>query len=344
MDWKSCGSTCCRIISICRRKTSRRCAAAMERPPTSRGGWEAPWSGSPPDACAARRKFLEDCAAPLPAAEVPELDGSAEIGRCLRQLTEEAALFHHWLEAELPQGENTVGRRLLELAENSLVCGLFLLYLQQRHGELFPEFPATEYGDAARRDEANNVVARHPVAGHVARRCQDATATLLRLVRTAGAPPGSGSPEVQQSAVAAGKLAHRFLSAEAISAETAGGTANYMLLAAYEPGAFPAMRCRYLYRGAETEAAYEEVGLCRFSRRGGVAFSADVAIPVTALFGPESPLTRIAEFLGTEADRQLAAWRHLAKNPGVRRCLPYLENHGARRRGCGFAAETPVTT
>ena len=38
----------------------------------------------------------------------------------------------------------------------------------------------------------------------------------------------------------------------------------------------------------------------------------------------------MAEFVAAKADRQLATWRQLAKNPGVRQCLPYLENHGAQ--------------
>ena len=199
---------------------------------------------------AVRRKFLEDCAAALPASG----DGDAEIGRCLRQLTKEAESFRDWLEGELPQGDNTVGRRLLELAEKSLVGGLFLLYLQQRHGELFREFPASEHGDAARRSEADRAAAAqttiiqaiesavqrqrlvldsdvekgessaeaaHRLTGQVARCCQNATGALLRLRRAAetlSQPLDGDEHEEQPAPVSAGKLAHRFLSARAVSA------------------------------------------------------------------------------------------------------------------------------
>ena len=83
-------------------------------------------------------------------------------------------------------------------------------------------------------------------------------------------------------------------------------------------------------RGEENGAAYEEAQVCRFSRRGGVALSPDIAIPVSVLFGGESRLARMADFLGAETGRHLAGWRDLARTTGVRQCLPYVENHRAQ--------------
>ncbi len=72
---------------------------------------------------AARRDFLDSCAT------TPATDDAAEIGRCVRLVTQQAAKYGRLLGQELPQGENTVGRRLVELAESSLVSGLFCLFL-----------------------------------------------------------------------------------------------------------------------------------------------------------------------------------------------------------------------
>jgi hypothetical protein len=310
---------------------------------------------------AARREFLEACAAP-PASDKPAEEGAAEIGKCVRQLAEEAATFRSWLERELPQGENTVGRHLMELAESSLISGLFFLFLQQRFGELFRE----DRGDARRRAETEPPAARQTavlravgtslaqqrlalpalvekgelpaIVLDVAARCENALARLADLFAIAA---GVRRREGEETPVAVGKFAHRFLSAAATCVGASDGPPDFMTLAEYEPGEFPAARCHYFRRAAGPGAVYEQARVCRFSRRGGVTLSADIAIPVAAFFGSESRLAQTAEYLGSEADRQLAQWRQMARISGVRQCLPYVENHGAQVARIEICAADP---
>jgi hypothetical protein len=296
----------------------------------------------------ARREFLDGCGS------TPTTDEAAEIGHCLRPLTEQAAKFCGWLDQELPQGENTVGRRLVELAESSLISGLFYLFLQTRFGQIFRELRDDGRRGAQRRVAANSPVphcqdtlqrvevalkqhklelaakAQHAETAAklgVTTCCEDAVSGLIHLIRFAAS---LDSQEGKQPSIAAGKLAHRFLSAEAVCAVTADCPVDGMALVAHEPGAIPAVWCQFYRRAAEPGTAFDEVKVCRFSRRGGVALSPRIAIPASVLFGDDSDLAHLAEFLGGEANRHLAQWRQFAKTAGVRECLPFLENHGAQ--------------
>ena len=304
---------------------------------------------------AVRQKFIEGCAARAPGNGASPEDCGVELGKCVRQLAEEAASFRSWLEAELPQGENSVGGRLLALVESSLVSGLFLLLLQQRFAELFRDTRDADCDDSRRRAEAKAAASRRlaivqeieaslaqqrstlpalaekaespAIALDVAKCCEAALAGVVSLLVLAARGERWDVPE---SSRAMGKLAHRFLSAESSCVEAQNGPRDYMELVDFEPGVFPPVRCWYFQRGEENKAVHEQAQACRFSRRGGVALSPDIAVPVSVLFGEESRLARVADFLGAEADRHLAGWRDLARASGIRQCLPYVENHGAQ--------------
>src|SRR5271157_2502981 len=112
-----------------------------------------------------RPKFLERCAARACGSEASLATAAEETGKCVRLLAEEAASLRSWLERELPQEGNSVGRRLLTLTESSLVSGLFFLFLQQRFAELFRGGDAD--GDGARRGaDAKALAARRTAIIH----------------------------------------------------------------------------------------------------------------------------------------------------------------------------------
>ena len=138
---------------------------------------------------ALRQKFLEDCGADhdhdheyMVPDMVPDMvpasgpgtteggglagggaspaDAAAEVAKCVPRLAEEAALLRRWLERELPQEENSLGRRLLTVVENSLVSGLFVLYLRQGFAEFFHDAGDEEGGDPRSRAEAKGLATR----------------------------------------------------------------------------------------------------------------------------------------------------------------------------------------
>ena len=87
-------------------------------------------------------------------------DAAAEVAKCVPRLAEEAALLRSWLERELPQEENSLGRRTLTVVENSLVSGLFVLFLRQGFAEFFHDAGDEEGGDPRSRAEAKGLAMR----------------------------------------------------------------------------------------------------------------------------------------------------------------------------------------
>ena len=314
-----------------------------------------------------RQRFLEGCAARAPGDAASPEDGAVEMGRCLRQLAEEAASFRSWLEEELPQGENSVGRRLLALVQSSLVSGLFFLLLQQRFAELFRDIREEDRDDPRRRAEAKAAAARRlaiveeieatlqqqrstlptlvakgespAIALDVVKCCEAALAALLPLLVLAAR---GERRDVQESLGTMGKLAHRFLSAEGVCIEARDGPPDSMELVDYEPGAFPPVRCRYFQRKEEDAAAYEEAQVCRFSRRGGVALSPHVAIPVSVLFGEESRLARMADFLARKPTGISPGGGTWPGPPGSANVCPTWKTTGRSWPASGFGPELPA--
>ncbi len=300
------------------------------------------------------RKVLDACVTRT-SEDVPPADDTLVLGKCLWTLTDEASSLRDWLESQLPQEENTLGRRLLTLVESSVVSGLFCLFLRKRFAELFQEAGDQRGGGPQQRSKAEPLLASRlaalgkieaalrehrlflaghiksgatlPIALDVAKYCEVALAALPPLILLAAR---DDTQKAAQGAQTIGKLRHRFLSAEGISNASTEGLPDYIELVEYEPGAFPPLRCHYWERAKTPGAACEAAQVCRFSRKGGVTPSPHIAIPVAALFGEESRLARAADFLRAEADRHLAQWPRLAKSSAVRQCLPYLENRGGQ--------------
>ncbi len=302
----------------------------------------------------------------------PRESVSADVGRCVIDLAAEAASFRSWLRGELPSAEHTLGRRLLELAESSLVSGLFFLFLQQRFPNVFPETRADDGGASHRHVESASEMTSAAIVGEirqalqhpqlvapgqsencelpagtadVAKCCADALAALVPLIVFAAVKRGDDAGP----AIAMGKLSYRFLSVEADVAgrEQGAGSreqdksplpASRFLLADYEPGALPPLRFRFVQPAAERITEYNDLQVYRFSRAKGVAISPDIAVPVSALFGEDSSLARAAEFLRAEANRLIGNWRQFAKIAAIRKCLPYLENHGVQAVRIEFRA------
>jgi hypothetical protein len=359
---------------------------------------------------ALRQKFLEDCGADQPigtigrymapasgpstteggglaGGDVSPADAAAEVAKCVPRLAEEAALLRSWLERELPQEENSLGRRTLTLVENSLVSGLFVLFLRHGFAEFFHDAGDEEGGDP-RRAEGKGLATRRAaivfaieaslerqqstvaaaggkgessaIALDVVKCCEAALAAVAPLFVLAGRggvltqrvgvagrlAGGDARRDEEESPVAGGKIYQRFLSAEAHCADAPAGALDHTEFVEYEPGVFPPLQCRY-FPGEEAPGTRlrvegpgrvppKAVGLpvaaqvCRFWRKGGVAFSPDIAVPVAVLFGEESRMARTADFLAAAANRHLAHGRQLAGSMGFRQCLPYLENQAAQ--------------
>ena len=303
---------------------------------------------------ALREKLPAGCKAGASQSEATPADAAVEAGTCVRWLAEEAALLRDWLQRELPQEENSVGRRMLALVESSLVSGLFFLFLQQRFAGLFRDAGDEDCDDPHRRAEAKAVAARRMTIVHgieasleqqrstllaalaedeapavaldVVRCCESALAAVLPLFVLAA--HGTRQDAAEQPP-GGGKLHLRFLSAAGACADASQAQCDPMEFVDYEPGVFPPLRCRYFAGAEEPGAAGAPAQVCRFSRRGGVAISPHIAIPVSALFAEESRLARTADFLGSIADRHLAHWRQLAGSMGIRQCIGCLENSGA---------------
>jgi hypothetical protein len=302
---------------------------------------------------AARQKYLKCWTARTPAADPPAEEIAIETGKCVLRLAEEAASFRDELQRELPQAEDSIGRRLMLLAESSLIAGLFFLFLQQRFAGLFSA-DDDNGDDSRRRGEAQSRAARRmeivrgieaslndPRSAFPAlarngelpsavldavKYCADAMAALVPLLAL---PIPSKKQGAEESSSSIGKIAQRFLSAECIHGDGPNALSDYLELVEHEPGMFPPLRCRHVQLAAGHGAAREEVQVCRFSRMGGVALSPDIAIPVPVLFGEESRMARVAAFFDSEAKRHVAQWRRLTRDRRVRKCLPYFENHGA---------------
>jgi hypothetical protein len=302
---------------------------------------------------ALRQSFIE--------AGLPEVSGvgapdpsDGEIGQCVRQLAVQTASFRQWLSRELPQGSNTIGRQLVELAESSLVSGLFFEFLQRRQPELFRELRDEDHVDVERRaarDTASSQIAAigrieaslkregfaiaalvekgeaAAVAIEVVKYCEAAIAELAPLLALASQ---GKAREAEPAPCSLGRIAQRCLSAESVYASAPEGFSCYIELVEYEPGWLPSLRCEYWATTNEQSASWERVKVCRFSRRRGIVLSSTIAIPVSALFGEDSKLGRLAGFLDLEIDRHLAELKQLGGSNGVRQCLPYVKNQGAQ--------------
>ena len=301
---------------------------------------------------AVREKFLAGCAARAGETGSSPESVAAEMGRCMHPLAEEGAAFRRWLGQELPQADGTVGRRLMELAESSLVAGLFCLFLQRRFADLFRDIGDEPGGRPRPRAESESGAVTQPpvvrecdetlerlrqslpaaaekpespnVAQNAAKCCEAVLSALLPLLHLAAR---GLKREAAKSTFPLGKPRHRFLSAKGVFSDARQELLEHMEFVEYEPGSFPSLRCEYRSWPAGPGASPQRAQVSRFSRRGGVMLSPQIAIPISTLFGDESGAALAANFLAAEADRHLAEWSRLAKDTGFRQCLPYLERN-----------------
>ena len=240
-----------------------------------------------------------------------------------RQLAEEAASFRSWLEERIAAGREfrrpPPVRARGELARLGTVLSAAPAALCRafprpwRHDRDDPRRFAEAKAGGVRRlaiveeieDIAEAAAIRPPCScreGGVAchRRWTWRSAVRPRWPRwfpSSFSPPAARGGTCRNPPVPLGNLRTVSSVRRVLASRLQDGPPDYMELVDYEPGVFPPVRCRYFQRGEENGAAYEEAQVCRFSRRGGVALSPDIAIPVSVLFGEESHLARVADFL-----------------------------------------------
>ena len=279
------------------------------------------------------------------------------MSKCLHRLAEEAAAFQRWLEQELPQADGTVGRRLVELAESSFVSGLFCLFLQRRFADLFRDAGGGTGGrphqraqseSGVRFDRRSSWISTRRWSGcgnrfrpppknrnrRTSRRMRQNAARqsfrqLLPLLHLAA---HGMKREAAKSTFPLGKPRYRFLGAKGVFSDARQKLLELMeFVGVTSPGSFPPLRCDYRFCPPSRGCPRSGRGH-RFSRRGGVMLSPQIAVPISTLFGDESGVALAREFPrrgGRPAPCRVVAagWGH-----AFRQCLPYIESNESRSR------------
>lgn len=295
------------------------------------------------------KDYSQGTATRAPEGEAWRQDDADELWKYWQRLTREATMFRRWLERELPQRQGSVGRRLVALAESTLVSGLFFAFLRKRFPELFRVLP-DKHRDDSRRSEGADAARRTAIlqgtaaalrqqrsllpasvekepTPDVAEYCVEALAAMTSLIPFAAQ---FGEQALKELPCVVEKPMQRFVSAQDFCDDDAGRPRNRVELVEYEPGYFPPLRCCCLQRTEEDPAGYRKAEVCRFSLKGGAALSGRIATPVGMLFGAESRLTCAARFIGSQANRHFAEWPRIASLMAARQCPPCLESSEAQ--------------
>jgi hypothetical protein len=300
-----------------------------------------------------RAGFSNQWAVRAPEGDAWREEDAAEVTRCLQSLTTLATSCRYW-EQGMPQQPDSLARRLLFLLESSLVSGLFFVFLQRRFPELFRDIEDEELVDSHRiaalraradrqmqtlfglesqldalRRELPGIIEKGiapTLALEVTDCCYAAFAAFVPLFLAANSHKWR---DLKESPCSIEKPMQRFLIGRIMDCDESAAGRGYVALTAYEPGALPPLRCRFVPE-AEQPTKYGQAEICRFSLRGGVALSPSVALPIAKLLDGHGRVASLARYIGVLANDDVAQWPDVASCTAVRQCMRYLNDEAVR--------------